>query len=429
MKTISQETITQSVNKLKPHPANPRQGDVGAIVESIERNGFYGTIIVQKSSGYVLAGNHRLKAAKQLGITEVPVTIVDVDDDTADRILLADNRTNDLATYDDERLANLLANLANNTGTLAGTGYDGEDLDNLLADLASDEPLGPLKDPKPSKPDQAQKKRKVKLGDVYSNGTITLVCGDATSRDSYATLDAGSIDMVFTDPPYGVEYEGGTGLTIQNDETDEAKLGEMLAAATDLALVATSRGAAWYVCHPGGPLANVFYNVYVGRGIMRQGLVWVKDQLVLGRSDYHYRHEPIIYGWTPGAAHYFIDDRSQDTIWQDALTDWQQKDTKRLNQSIFKAILEYAKDDTWHIPRPHSSPEHPTMKPVDLVAKAIRNSTKKGAHVLDPFAGSGSTLLAAWQQHRHATGIELDPKYVAVTLDRLEDIGVTMTKQ
>ena len=138
MRTINQATELAAIDALRPHPRNPRQGDIGAIRQSIDANGFYGAVIAQKSTGFILAGNHRWKAAQQAGATEVPVTWVDVDDDHALRILLADNRTNDLATYDDGALADLLKQLHDATGTLAGTGYDGDDLDQLLAGLNPD---------------------------------------------------------------------------------------------------------------------------------------------------------------------------------------------------------------------------------------------------------------------------------------------------
>lgn len=143
---LTQEHTLTPINALKPHPDNPRQGDIGAIHESITHNGFYGTIIVQKSTGYILAGNHRWQAAKAAGLTEIPVTYLDVNDDHARRILLADNRTNDLATYNDEALAQLLQELHDTTGTLDGTGYDGDDLDQLLSDLEHD----PLATPDPA---------------------------------------------------------------------------------------------------------------------------------------------------------------------------------------------------------------------------------------------------------------------------------------
>ena len=373
------------ITALVPHPSNPRQGDVGAIIQSIEANGWYGTLVAQISTGHVLAGNHRLQAAIHCGLDRVPVHWVDVDDDTAHRILLADNRTTDLATYDEHALADLLVEMGK-TGNLDGTGYDGDDLDDLLAELERLEPdAGDAT--VPDLPATAI----TRPGDLILLGDHRLICGDATDPDTYASLLDTPADCVWTDPPYGVSYVGGTkdALTIENDDLDEAQLAQLIEAAFNNVIANTHKGAAWFVAHPGRPLHLIFGKALHDLGVLRQQLIWVKNSLVLGRSDYHYRHEPIYYGWTPGAAHHEPRDRKQDTVFE--------------------------------VDKPPANREHPTMKPTALIEQTLRHATDPGQTVLDPFAGSGSTLIAAHNLDRHAAVIELDPKYCDVIVDRWEE--------
>jgi site-specific DNA-methyltransferase (adenine-specific) len=219
-----------------------------------------------------------------------------------------------------------------------------------------------------------------------------LLCGDATQPAALtALMDSQKADMVWTDPPYGVAYVGKTkdALTIDNDALDEAGLEVLLRSSLVNALAATREGGAWYVAAPAGPLFHIFAAVLRDLGVWRQTLNWVKSTFVIGRSDYHYRHESIFYGWKPGATHYFVDDRTLDTV------------------------LEFDK--------PSKSTEHPTMKPVALVAFCINNSTKHGAMVLDVFAGSGSTLIACEKTGRRAMLIELDPVYCDVIVRRWQN--------
>jgi site-specific DNA-methyltransferase (adenine-specific) len=398
---MPQTIETVRIDELEPHPANPRQGDVGLIHSLIEENGWYGVIVAQRSSGRILAGNHRWKAAKAAGMSELPVAYLDVDDDRAERILLADNRSNDLASYDDHALADLLQTLTATDHGLLGTGYDGDDLDQLLHDLNGDQPTGPLADPEPSVPEQAQERWHVTLGDVWQAGEQTVVCGDSTDQAAWQGVTG---NAMWTDPPYGVVYGGDVFAQAESGSAVREAIHSDDLSSDDLeGLVTTAilgaplnAGAAAYVAAPPGPLLAAFLTPLVAAGWLHQCLAWVKHRMTPGRSDYHYQHEMILYGWKPGAAHQWYSDRTQ------------------------TSILEHD--------RPHTSAEHPTMKPVSLVAECLQNSTKRGDVVLDPFLGSGSTLLAAHQLGRAGTGIELDPRYCAVTLDRLASLGLTAEK-
>jgi site-specific DNA-methyltransferase (adenine-specific) len=199
-------------------------------------------------------------------------------------------------------------------------------------------------------------------------------------------------DLVWTDPPYGVSYVVKTkdALSIQNDSLNPEEFLAFLKSAFENAKAVSKPGAVWYVAAAPGNLFLSFAIALSDLQIWRQTLIWVKNSFVLGRSDFHYRHEPIFYGWTPGAAHQEPPDRKQDSVWE--------------------------------IPRPKRSEEHPTMKPLELIIRAIRNSTNKGQIVLDPFGGSGSTLIAAEQTGRKARLIELDPKYCDVIVTRWQNL-------
>ena len=211
-----------AVTKLTIHPNNPRQGDIGAIVESIDKNGWYGTLVAQRTTGRVLAGNHRLQAAQALGMTEVPVYWVDVDDEEAQRILLADNRTSDLASYDDNILADLLKDMVINGAGLEGTGYDGDDLDDLLADISVvDKPEPEMTEPVIPPPPTTQS------GDIIRLGDHLLFCGDTTDPNNIKKLlNGGTIDLIHADPPYGMgkEKDGIANDNLYKEELDKFQL-------------------------------------------------------------------------------------------------------------------------------------------------------------------------------------------------------------
>jgi DNA modification methylase len=378
-----------AIDSVKPFPGNPRRGDISAIKASLEANGQYRPIVVNRLTMEVLAGNHTLEAAKKLGWNEITVTYVEADPARAKRIVLADNRTNDLAGYDNESLVELLSDLED----FEGTGYDQEDLDALLDELdqaARPEDVEPP--PLPAKP-------RTKPGDLYLLGRHRLLCGDARDPAAYERrlLENERIDLLWTDPPYGVDYEGKTadGLRIQGDATTD--LAELLAetfAATDAVL---KRGARIYLCHPCGERSLTFLKAFLEVGWkLRQELIWVKDAFVLSHSDYHYRHESIFYGHKPGQGRIGRGGRC-----------WYGDDAQ-------SSVLELS--------RPTVSREHPTMKPPELIAVALRNSSQRSHLVLDPFAGSGSTLVAAEQTGRSSRLIEIDPRYCDVVVERFEDL-------
>ncbi len=374
---------------LRPYPGNPRRGDLEVIKESLEVNGQFRPILVNRRNNEVLAGNHTLRAAKELGWSEIAVTYVDADEAQAKRIVLADNRSNDLAGYDEEALAELLEELDD----LEGTGFQQEDLDALLDDLqAEGDPTG--EDDPPPLPTKA----KTKLGDVYLLGRHRLICADARQPGAYERLlESERVDLLWTDPPYGVEYEGKTSEALRIQGDGAGGLDELLQSAFSSADAVLKRGARLYICHPSGELSIPTIEAFLAQGWrLHQQLVWVKDSLVLGHSDYQYRHELILYGHKPGsprigrgASGWFGDD-SQTTVLE--------------------------------VDRPKASRLHPTMKPPELIEIALHNSASRSHLVLDSFAGSGSTLVACEQSGRSSRLIEIDPRYCDVIVERFEGL-------
>lgn len=215
------------------------------------------------------------------------------------------------------------------------------------------------------------------------------MCGDLTSPEQVALLLDGKVaDMIFTDPPYNVNYEGSDGQSIQNDDMGDSEFHDFLFLAYKNMFNSVKEGGPIYVCHADIEGLN-FRSAFKEAGFkLAQCLIWVKNSFTMGRQDYQWQHEPILYGWKPGAGHYYVDDRSQSTI--------------------------------WNYDKPKHNDLHPTMKPLELVGKAINNSSLKGDLVLDLFGGSGTTLMACEQNKRNAYIMELDPKYVDVIINRWE---------
>lgn len=395
------EALAQPIDTLELLDGNPRVGDVEAVAASLRRFGQRKPIVARRSDRQVIAGNHTLKAARSLGWTEIAVVLVDDDDATAKAFALADNRTAELGGYDDDNLAAMIREVGeHDAALLADTGWDCEAVDRLLEEIAAAEAQPELEGDPDEVPESAP--ARTVLGDVWLCGNHRVMCGDSTSAEAVAKLMGGAkADMVWTDPPYGVAYtaknamlnamDGGNRLEtgIESDELDTHKLEEFLRSSLSNTLASSRPGASWWVAAPAlaQPL-RAFVVVLCELDVWRSTLVWVKDGFVLGRSDYHGRHEQLLYGWAPGGPHTPPPDRSQDSVWE--------------------------------VPRPRKNDLHPTMKPVELIERAITNHTKHADVVLDPFGGSGSTLIAAHSLNRTARLMELDPTYVDVICARFQ---------
>jgi len=384
----------EAIDSLTPWDRNPRRNDnaVEQVAHSITRFGFGSPILARSSDRVIIGGHTRYKAAQRLGLDKVPVRFLDLDPAEAAALALADNKLGELAEWDDAAVAQILGELEAQGAPIDGLGWDDEELRELLGDGLE---AAPPSDDAPEVDETGEPDSQP--GAVYQLGPHRLVCGDATNPAVWARLLGGErLQMVWTDPPYGVAVNNVTsieearrlhrrtdGKLVANDDMTPDQLRSLLQAALGHAYEASEPGAAWYTAAPPGPLFYEFAATLIGMATLwRQTLIWVKDQFAFGRSDYHYRHEAIFYGWKEGAAHYFVDDRTFDTA------------------------LEFQ--------RPNRSPEHPTMKPVDLVRFCIRNSSKPGWLVGEPFGGSGTTLMACAAEGRVARLIELDPRYCDV---------------
>jgi DNA modification methylase len=388
MRFNPQQYLDERLEVLRRHPRNPNRGAKNALAESLEQNGWYGAVIVQTSTRYILAGNHRYDEALEAGAPTVPTIYVDVDDETALRILMVDNRSTRLGQDDGATLAALLEELSLTEAGLTGTGFDSNDLEALLADLEFQTGRETFTDADDAPPLSTEPPITAP-GDLWILGEHRLLCGDATKLEDLQALMSGQLaDLLWTDPPYNVAYEGKTKdrLKISNDAMASDAFKSFLLEFYTSARAVTRPGAPLYVCHADSEGANFRTALLEAGWLFKQCLIWVKDQFVLGRQDYHWQHEPILYGWNPGAPHTWTGDRKQSTI------------------------LEY--------PKPLRNAEHPTMKPVALIERCLENSTHPGSTVLDPFAGSGSTLIAAHASHRRARLLEIDPQYCDVILRR-----------
>ena len=419
---LDESVVQVDIDSLTPYGRNPRVGDVAAIAKSLEVNGQFRPIVVRGNTREILAGNHTWKAAKSLGWYTIAVSYLwDVTDEEAARIVLADNRYSDLATYDSQALAELLQGLTE----LEGTGYEQADVDALLASLTDQGEPTALTDPDavPEPPATPQSR----LGDVWSLGPHRLLVGDATG-DLSPLMGDDLADLVLTDPPYNVAVVGGTKnrLTIENDQLLDADFRNLLDRACKRMADVSRPGAPFYVFHGDSQRVNFQQALADAGWLIKQNLIWVKNSLVLSRQDYHWQHEPILYGWKAGAAHTWETDRKQVTV-----IDHQPDFTKMSKAELLQKLTEiFAGSDVIRADRPSRNADHPTMKPVDLLTYLLCNSTQTGDIVLDPFGGSGSTLIACHQTGRNARLVELDPKYADVILRRyMEHTGVTPTRE
>jgi DNA modification methylase len=392
----------RAVQSLTPYASNPRThspDQVAQIAASIAEFGFTNPILLG-SDGVVIAGHGRLAAANQLGLETVPVLVLEHLSPTQRRALvIADNRIAENAGWDEALLRLELDALQADGFDVDLTGFDADALAELMA---GDEPeVGGQTDedavPEVSETPVSQP------GDVWLLGPHRLLCGDSTEAGSFERLLQGErADMVFTDPPYNVNYANsakdkmrGKDRAILNDNLGDGFAGFLLAALAPT--VAHCRGGI-YVAMSSSELDVLQTAFRAAGGKWSTFIIWAKNTFTLGRADYQRQYEPILYGWPDGAQRHWCGDRDQ--------------------------------GDVWAIKKPQKNDLHPTMKPVELVERAIRNSSRPGNVVLDPFGGSGTTLIAAEKSGRVARLIELDPKYVDVIVRRWQEFtGKTATRE
>ena len=363
--------------EIKPYEKNAKKHpkkQVEQVANSIKEFGMNQPIVVDKN-GVIIVGHGRYEALKLLGweIKDEWIKVVDLNEEQAKAYRLADNKLNE-SEWDMSLVIEELKGL--DEPMLDLTGFD-KDL--IIEPDEKDDEV-------PEVPEEPQSK----LGDLYELGRHRVLCGDSTSNsDVEKLMDGHKADMVFTDPPYNVNYEGSNGLKIENDNKSDTDFYTFLLKAYSSYALSMKIGSAIYVCHADLEGLN-FRKAFKDAGFdLRSCIIWNKNSLVMGRGDYQWKHEPILYGWRAGGAHEWHGDRKQTTVWDMA--------------------------------KPQKNGEHPTMKPIELIEKAIFNSSKKEDLILDLFLGSGSTLIASQKTGRICYGMELDPKYVDVIVQRYVD--------
>lgn len=420
------------ITELKYAEYNPRKmlsaadPEYEKIKRSIQEFGYVDPIIINRDNT-IIGGHQRVTVMKDLGFYEVNVIVVDMDKTKEKALNVALNKIS--GEWDMAKLKELMAELESLID-LGLTGFDSDELEELLAkmdtaeasddDFNLDEALEEIEVPK-SKP-----------GDIFQLGKHRLMCGDSTEMKHVSLLMNGNMaDLIVTDPPYNVnygdkakmmdKYQKGHRNTnkILNDNMDDQKFYNFLFDAFAVSNQHIKEGGAAYVFHSDTERIN-FTAAFVNSGYkLSEVLIWVKNSLVLSRQDYHWKHEPILYGWKEGAAHYFIDDRTQSTVFDSSIVvDKLKKDELA---EMLKELISNIKTTVLYENKPTKNDVHPTMKPISLCGRFIKNSSRINELVYEPFGGSGSTLIAADQLGRRCNCMELDPKYVDVIIKRWEE--------
>ena len=387
--TSDMKVQNMNIEDVKPYENNPRNNDNGvdAVAKSIDEFGWQQPIVVDKDN-VIIVGHTRYKAAKKLKLAQVPVLVADsLSDEQVKAYRLADNKTGELTDWDMDLLIDELDGILDID--MSDFGFDDlleEDNDEVKEDNFDEEP--------PEEP-------KSKLGHIYQLGRHRLMCGDSTNREMVNKLLGGvKADLLLTDPPYNVDYSskdyGGDKASktrknnqIANDKMSPDEFYKFLLNVFNNATDNLKSGASFYIWF--SDLATVEFNNAANESglLVKETLIWEKNNIVLGRQDYQYKHEPCLYGWVKGGSHVWYSDRKQTTV--------------------------------LHFDKPQRSDLHPTMKPIALFDYQIKNSTKSGDTVLDLFGGSGTTIMACEQDGRNACVMEYDPKYVDVIIKRWED--------
>ena len=382
----------KNVKDLLPADYNPRKdlkpGDpeYEKLKRSIEQFGYVEPVIWNEKTGRVVGGHQRLKVLTDMGITEVDVVVVDMDTEKEKALNIALNKIS--GEWDTEKLALVIADLQGTDFDVSLTGFDPEELE----DLFRDDVKGSVKEDDFDVEAELQKPIFSKAGDLWMLGEHRLFCGDSTKPETFDLLMNGKkANLVVTDPPYNVDYKGSAGK-IKNDSMAEDQFEQFLLAAYQQMEAAMADDASIYVFHSDSH-GLAFRKAFEEAGFYLSGCcIWKKQSLVLGRSPYQWQHEPVLFGWKKKGKHQWYTGRKESTIWE--------------------------------FDKPKKNKDHPTMKPIALVSYPIMNSTMTGCLVLDPFGGSGSTLIACEQTGRVCYTVELDEKFCDVIVRRyIEQVG------
>ena len=391
MKTTNEMQLI-SVDKLIPYVNNARTHSpeqINKIRSSLREFGFVNPLIIDRDNN-VIAGHGRLEAAKAEGYKEVPCVFVDEMTEAQKKAyILADNRMALDAGWDDDLLKVELEALQDLDFDLGLTGFDEKE----IADLFGVDNGSEVEDDDFDLTAALEKASFVEKGDIWTVGRHRLMCGDATDpNDVDKLMGDKKANLIVTDPPYGVSFKSSSGLTIQNDSMKDEEFYKFLNTAFFNMAAHLEKGGAAYVFHADTEGLN-FRKAFIDAGFHLAGVcIWVKNSLVLGRSDYQWQHEPVLYGFLQNGKHPWYSDRKQTTI--------------------------------WNYDKPKRNANHPTSKPLDLLGYPICNSSQENAIVIDTFGGSGSTMMACEQTNRMCFMMELDEKYASVILRRAVENGI-----
>ena len=427
---------------LKPAAYNPRKAlqpgdpEYEKLAISIEKNGYIDPIVINED-GTIIGGHQRRTVMMDLGMTEAEVCIVDIPDKNDE--IAANIALNQITgEWDNDKLMGLLINLESAGHDTMAAGFNSADLTQLFNTVEiTQEANDDNYDVDKALEEQADADPVTQYGDVWQLGEHRLMCGDASDFSDVGILMGGQeADLIITDPPYNVDYEAKDkslekrykrnttrkNNEILNDKMDEGAFYSFLFQIFGNLHDAAKKGAAVYVFHADSE-GLTFRQAFDAAGFkLAEVLIWEKNQFVIGRQDYHWRHEPILYGWKEGAGHYFIDDRSQDTVFIEDDIDF-----KAMKKDELVAYIEQIRaklserTSVQYEKKPAKSDMHPTMKPVALVGRLMLNSSRRGEAVADFFGGSGTTLIAAEQLGRVAFTMEINPKYCDVIINRWEE--------
>lgn len=409
------------INSIKPYEKNPRKNDdaVARVTQSLRQFGFRQPIVVDKDN-IIVVGHTRYRAAIDLGLTQVPVHVSDLSPADTKAYRIADNRSNQDASWDWRLLGEELAEL---NSDIFKTLLSKDEIDRALFIFEDAEGLNH----EDAIPDNVTYRSK--LGDVWVCGNHKVICGDSTKAQTYIDLMGTEVaDIMWTDPPYGVDYKQTTGpnanlkrysenhnkTRIANDDMSHDQLTAFLTDVMQTVKTYVKPGGVFYVTF--SDKQALAFSIVMGSDgwSLRQNLIWVKNAPSFSRMDYNSRAEPILYGWREGAGHYFCGDFTKNTVW-----DHREDLHKLTKQQLIDHLEKY--DGVFDYKKPSKSPLHPTTKPVGLIKEHLENSSLSGEIMIDPFGGSGSSLIACENTSRHARLVELEPKYVDTIVKRWQD--------
>ena len=416
-------TKYRKLSELHELPGNPRtikKDQFEKLKKSIKDNADYfeaRPIILSNRTGkmVIIAGNQRYKAAKAIGMNEVPTILLEgLSEEREREIVIRDNVEN--GDWDMDALANE---------------WNAQDLLDWGVELPEIEAMTEVVEDTPPEVNEEEEPM-TKLGQIWQLGNHRLMVGDSTKADQVAELMAGEkADLLVTDPPYNVNYGAQKaptmkklhhrtdGLRVANDNMESSAFQQFLRDAYSAADSAMKQGAAWYIWHASAEVKNFTEALEETEWQLRQIIIWVKDRLSMGLQDYQWQHEPCLYGWKSGAGHYFRDIRTETTVFDDEkpIDELSNKELKELVRNYRQAVPTSIIREN----KPSKSEEHPTMKPVKLIARLVANSSREGEAVLDIFGGSGTTMIACEQLGRSCYMMELDPHYADVIIERWQN--------